>query len=269
MAGEVVKFDVQTEGLGEFWGVAPSYHERRSRDPLSADELLEIILTIIDENGEEANGLFIVEYGKQSLHVKLDNGALAISNPNNANYQNVAISPSDLKASLTDFFNLQKDATVATDSHIILLEWIIAVLAGGGMIAAFYFAYQYMSKAVDFMPEPDYVEVQDQKDYAAHQKEIAGIYATEFEDGETLLVLKQDGQWEFHDLEKGSGKSFTVTQVEAGLCRPVYQKGKLAILTDSNYLFFWERDGVLRFQDRQYIRAATSPDELSLVKFPD
>ena len=48
MLSEFVKFDVQTEGLGEFWGVAPDYHDRRSRDPMSAEELEEILMTILD-----------------------------------------------------------------------------------------------------------------------------------------------------------------------------------------------------------------------------
>ena len=266
---EVVKFDVQTEGLGEFWGVAPNYHERRSRDPMSADELLEVILTILDENGKESNGLFILENNKKTIHLKLDSGTLEISNPNDANYQNVAVTPDDLKATLSDFFKLSKDGKVVPNAHIILLEWIIAIIAGGGMIAAFYFAFHYLTREVDFMPKPDFMEVQDQKDYAGHLKDMIGIYATEFADGETLLVIREDGQWEFHDLEKGNGKNFILTQVEAGLCRPVYQKGRLALLTDSNFLFYWERDGVLRFQERQYVRAGKSPDELPFVKFPD
>jgi len=269
LVSEVVKFDIQTEGLGEFWGVAPNYHERRSRDPMSADELLEIILTILDDNGNDANGLFIIEHGKKSVHIRLNSGILEISNPNDANYQNVAVSPHDLKATLSDFFQLSKDGKAVPNAHIIMLEWIIAVVASGGMLAAVTFAIHYLNKEVNFMPKPDYMEVQDEKDYADHLKALAGIYVTEFKDGETLLSVMPDGQWEFHDLEKGKGKSFVLNQVEAGLCRPVYQKGRLALLTDSNFLFYWEREGVLRFQERQYTLAGKSPAELQFVAFPD
>jgi hypothetical protein len=269
MVAEEVKFDIQTEGLGEFWGVAPSYRDRRSRDPMSADELLEIILTILDENGEEANGLFIIEHSHNCVHIRLDNGALVLSDPNDANYQNVAISIDDLKASLADFFSLRKDGTKVQNTHVIILQWIIALVAGGGMVAAFYFAFHHLKKEVEFMPNPEFVEVRDQKDFSDHLKELTGIYITELQDGETLLHIQEDGRWDFYDMEKGKGRNFVLTKVEEGLCRPIYQKGRLALLTDSNFLFYWESEGILKFQDRRYTRTAKSMAELSFVRLPN
>lgn len=269
MPDEFVKFDVQTEGLGEFWGVAPDYHERRSRDPMSADELKEILLTIIDENGKDANGLFVIEHLNRIVNLRINSGVLEISDPNNANYQNVAISLDDVSKSLEDFFNLKKGGKTVQNSHIIILEWIIALVAGSGMIGAFYFANQYLEKEVSFMPKPDFVEVQNNADFQNHLKKMTGIFVTELEDGESLLFIQGDGRWDFYDLERGTGNNFLLNEVEGGLCRPVYQAGRLALLTDSNFLFYWESEGVMYFQDRKYIRTAVTPNELPFVSFPD
>ncbi len=269
MPNELVKFDVQTEGLGEFWGVAPNYHERRSRDPMSAEELKDILLTIHDENGKEANGLFIIEHTNRRVNLRINSGVLEISDPNNANYQNVVISIDDLSKYLEDFFQLQKGGKHVQNSHIIILEWIIALIAGAGMVGAIYFAFQYLDKEVDFMPKPDFVEIQDHTDFQNHLKKMTGIFVTELEDGETLLFIQEDGRWDFFDLERSVGNNFILTEIEGGLCRPVYQTGRLGLLTDSNFIFFWESEGVIYFQDRKYILTAKTSNELPFVSFPD
>jgi hypothetical protein len=257
MPSEFVKFDVQTEGLGEFWGVAPDYHDRRSRDPMSAEEL------------KDANGLFIIEHMNRRVNLRINSGVLEISDPNNANYQNVVISIDDLAKYLEDFFQLKKGGKHVQNTHIIILEWVIALITGAGMIGAIYFASQYLNKEVNFMTKPDFVEVQDHTDFQNHLDRMTGIFATELEDGETLLFIHDDGRWDFYDLERGVGNNFILIEIEGGLCRPVYQAGRLALLTDSNFLFYWDSEGVLYFQDRKYIRMAKTPNELPFVSFAD
>ena len=137
------------------------------------------------------------------------------------------------------------------------------------MIGAIYFAFQQLEKEVDFMPKPDFVEVQDHTDFQNHLKKMTGIFVTELEDGETLLFIQEDGRWDFFDLERSVGNNFILTEIEGGLCRPVYQTGRLGLLTDSNFIFFWESEGVIYFQDRKYILTAKTSNELPFVSFPD
>jgi hypothetical protein len=270
MQDNSVKFEVQTEGLGEFWGVAPNYRERRDREPMTIEAITEVIQTILEESGEEASGLFILEYAKKYLHIKIDGTTVELSRPNDANYQNIAVDPEDLQSSILDFFKIERESgDESKKSHVLLVEWIVLVLAGATMLGAFYFALSFIERDKAFMAEPDYIEVSNKDDLHEHLRELSGIYLTDLQDGETAIRLETDGRWAFYDLKQESRDRFIPELVEQGQCRPVYQKGKLAILTDNNYLFYWESKGVLRFQDRPYVLSAKTASEVSSVEFPE
>ena len=264
-----LKFEVQTEGLGEFWGITPVRHERIAREPMTAGEIEEIVLSILAENDTESSGLIILKRGHRALQIDLESGSISMSDPQNVNYQNISISRDDLSSSILSYFNLLEERHEERKSATGASQWMVAIAAGSISFATFYYSFQHLTRDFHFMPKPEFVEVEDDRDYREHLKAMSGVYITEWEDGETLLNLKGDGTWEFYDIERARNPKFSLNEVEQGDCRPVYQKGRLALLTRNYYVFKWESEGVLSFQERRYIRTAVTENEVPFVTFPN
>ncbi len=264
-----LKFDIQTEGLGQFWGITPGRNERIMRDPMTVDEIRDIILSILEENETEANCQIFLKRGIKKLEIQLVNGSISISDPANVNYQNISVSIDDLESSILSFFKVLPQDEEQKRSGAGLVQWTIAIVAGTISFATFNYAIRFLQRDFQFMPKPEFIEVENKADYNQHLREMAGIYITEWEDGETLLSLKNDGRWEFYDIERGRNQKFLLDDVEGGIFRPIYQKGRLALLTENFYVFRWESEGVLSFQERRYIRTANSEDEVPFITFPN
>ena len=262
-----LKFDVQTEGLGEFWGIAPDRHERITRAPMSLEEIEAVAISILEENEQDSSGQIFLKKGSRTLQIDLEGGVFQISDPDNFNYQNISIKKDDLASSILSFFNLLEEPEEARKAGTSVMQWMIAGAAVIISFAAFSFVIRHLHEEFQFMPKPEFMEVEDNRDYQKHLRDMSGVYITNWEDGETLLRLKSDGSWEFYDLDRGGNQDFRLLEVESGECRPVYQKGRLALLTQNFYIFQWESEGVLSFQERRYIRTATNKDEVPFVSF--
>ena len=70
-----------------------------------------------------------------------------------------------------------------------------------------------------------------------------------------LLELTPDGTWAFFDVEKGAVGSFILSNLNEGQFRPVYESGRVAILTDARYIFYPEStESELMFLQRRFKR---------------
>lgn len=269
MPNEPVKFSVWTEGLGEIWGITPDNPERRQRKPMSALEIHSIVDKLINDFGEEGNGLFIIDYKGKVLNLELLKGRLEMSDPSNLNYQNISLSLDELEQILLDYFDIKEKEVVVRNSHVILIEWIIAITVGCAMIASIVYVRDFLESRDYFLPEPDYVEIENQEDFRHHLSRLSGIFITDLDAGQTVIEIHADGRWGFYDLERVSVRKFNCLPVENGLCRPVYSEGQLSLLTDVHFLFKVSNKDTLLFQDRKYIRVADSRDDLPFVVFPE
>lgn len=269
MPNEPVKFSVWTEGLGEIWGITPDNLERRQREPMSTLEIHSIVEKLVDDFGEDGNGLFIVEYKGKVVHLELIRGGLELSNPNDLNYQNISISIDELEQSLLDYFGIEEKEAVTRNSHVILIEWIIAIIVSCAMVFSIVYVRDFLKSRDYFLPEPDYTEIENQDDFRNHLSRLSGIFITDLDAGQTVIEIQADGRWGFYDLEKTSVRKFNCLPVENGLCRPVYSEGQLSLLTDVFFLFKVSNKDTLLFQDRKYIRVANSRDDLPFVAFPE
>ena len=269
MPNEPLKFSVWTEGLGEIWGITQENLERRHREDMSVTEIHSIADKLISDFGEDANGLFIIEDKGKDLNLELVKGGLEISDPSNLNYQNISISLEELEQSILDYFGIKEEEVIVRNSHVILIEWIIAITVGCAMVASILYVKDFLESRDHFIPKPDFTEIKSQEDFRNHLSRMSGVYMTDLDVGETVIEIHADGRWGFYDLEKASLRKFTCLPVENGLCRPVFSEGQLSLMTDAFYLFKVSNADTLVFQDRKYIRAGKSRDDLPFVAFPE
>ncbi|MEX0331745.1 MAG: hypothetical protein AB3N64_10015 [Puniceicoccaceae bacterium] len=269
----MIKLTVWTEGLGEFWGIASAQKERRQRGEMNPDEVVTIIGNIIEENTHDANGLFILESSGRRLNVTLSNGVVEVSDPRDANYQNVAIAESELTEYLIKFF-----APAAAESNenlrtplVQTLEYVVAIAAIVVFGLTIRFVIGFMQDSSQFMPEPEAVEISDRIQVQNLKVQYAGVYATRMRDGEMVIELRDDGTWNYYDIQGGSLGSFILSPVNSGQFRPVYESGRLAILTDSRYLFYpsTNLEEGITFLQRPFKKIANTRDDLPYVSFPD
>lgn len=259
---------VWTEGLGEFYGIAREERERRERDPMSLDEVVDLILRILAENEpSEVEGLFVLEHGQKQANLRFLGGQLELSNPREVNYQNVMVAIDDLRAALADFFDLHEAPEPVRRSHLILLEWVIAVVVGCGMVAAFVMVADFLEKRDTFIPEPDHLGYASAQETKSAMTRLSGIYVTELASGQTLLEISPEGRWGFYDLTGGTGSFIDAMMVESGEFRLVHTEGGLALLADSNYLFQVNSRDTLVFQDRRYLQTGKLRDDVPFLRF--
>ena len=138
-----------------------------------------------------------------------------------------------------------------TRSLLTILGISIGVAAVVALGFAIRFVDGYLDQTSEFIPKPMALEIDNPVESRDLTVKYSGVYATRIDDGEMLLELKRDGTWGFYDVRKGSVGSFILQAVKSGNCRPVYEAGRLAILTDTRYLFYPENDKAgLVFQDQ-------------------
>jgi hypothetical protein len=272
MESSEVKLSIWTEGLGEFWGIAPDQKERRQRDNMSPEELADVINAILEENDHTANGLFALEAEGRILNLALTNGVIEMSDPKDINYQNVAIAEADLVSFLTDFFarKVEQERSNLRTPLLQAIEYTVAVIAILALGLTIRFVIHYLEDASQFMPNYETTEIGNLKESKTLTVKMAGVYATRIDDGEMILELKTDGTWGFFDIANGTVGSFILNTVSGGNFRPVYESGRLAILTDTRYLFYpGEHQKELIFLDRRFKRIGNTRDDLPFVSFPD
>ena len=262
---------VWTEGLGEFWGIAPELIERRQREPMTPETLANVIDNILLENGHTASGLFILEAANKRLNLALTHGVIEISDPKNVNYQNVAMALDDLVKYLEAFFFTEVAANVEQTkaSPVRMVEYIVASAAVVFLIFTVSFVSKFLENNSGFMPVPEITEIGNQDEIHDAQNRYAGVYTTGMDDGETILELKKDGSWGFYDIQRSTAGSYFLDLVQMGNYRPVYKSGRLAILTDSLYLLYPEDQENLLFLQRSFSRVAKTREDLTNVAFPD
>jgi len=271
MASSNLKLAVWTEGLNEDWIAFPSLDGHVERDPMTPGEVVEILERINEENGGAATCLFILQANNRRLHLTLARGSYSVSDPGNANYQNVKLDVREVPTFLEGYFDktssgIPEHAEIRS-SHLRLLEGTIAMAAVLVLAVTVYFVSRYMNTQSSFMPEPTVNELTKPEalDYITR---YAGIYATQIGDGEMVIELDKNGHWSYYDVWKQSGGSFTLTEVEAGSYRPVLDRGRLAALTDTNFLFYLSEENRLEFLQRHFSRVARNREDLPYVKFP-
>ena len=271
MEASAVNLKVWTEGLGEFWGITPQ-KDRRQRDDMTPEAIVDVIHTIIEENSHDANGLFILESGGRRLNLNLSNGVVEVSDPRNANYQNVAIAESELAAYLNSFFvkEVETQKENLRTPLVQKLEYLVAVIVVVALGLSIRFVMQFMEDNSQFMPEPQTADIADMKELRSLTIQYAGVYATNMREGEMVIELKEDGTWFYYDMQSGSLGSYILEPVKAGSFRPVYESGRLAILTDARYVFYPDSEnGRITFLQRPFKRIGNSRDDLPYLSFPE
>ena len=239
---------------------------------MTPEELVEIISGMIQENSHNATGLFIIQTKSRTLNLALNNGVIEFSDPKNANYQNVAIVESELISYLDGYFaeEATEEGSVLRTPLIRTLEYIVAIAAILALGLTIRFVVQHLEDSSQFFPLPETVEIKDLKESRSLMVKHAGVYATRLDDGEMLLELTPDGTWAFFDVEKGAVGSFILSNLNEGQFRPVYESGRVAILTDARYIFYPEStESELMFLQRRFKRLGNSRDDLPFVAFPD
>ena len=99
-------------------------------------------------------------------------------------------------------------------------------------------------------------------------EDFSGIYATGMRDGAMLIQLNIDSTYQYFDLRRSGHQRFILESVESGKFRPVYEMGKLAFLTEQNYIFYPQKTKLI-FQDRTYELIGQSEQDLPFIAFPD
>jgi len=259
-------------GLDENWITFTGLTGHVEREAMSPEEVAETLLRINQENGDSATCQFILQGNGHRLTLSLNRGTLTVSDPAKANYQNVALQLTELGAFLQQFF-AGKPAHVAAfpeevrQSHLHLLEGIIALVAVVVFGITVYFVSRYMKNESGFIPMPEVTEIGSGPDAKQHLVRYAGVYATRIGDGEMVLELKEDGSWGYYDMFKSQSGSFDLQMVEEGTCRPVLEQARMALLADNHYLFYPAENGRMVFQQRRYSRIGNTRDDLPFLKF--
>lgn len=240
---------------------------------MTPEQVVSIIHDILEENGHDANGLFILESGEYRLNLNLNNGVIEISDPRNANYQNVAIAESELVGYLHKFFApvVQEEKKDSLRTPLVQkLEYLVALIVVVALVVTIRFVIQFMEDGSQFMPEPEATEIADVQEMRSLTVQNAGIYVTKMRDGEMAIELKDDGTWAYYDMRSGSLGAFILDTVDEGTFRPVYESGRLAILTDARYLFYPnQQEGSIVFLDRPFKRVGNTRDDLPYLSFPE
>lgn len=273
MGSQALELTVWTEGLGEFWGIQPDQRDRRQRENMTPEQLAAVINAILEENNHDANGLFILELGERRLNLALTNGVIEVSDPQNANYQNVALAESELTSFLHEFYaspEEEEEKAFIRTPLVQKLELAVAIISIAALGLTLKFVVGYLDASSAFMPEVAAEEIKDKAQSRQLVVKYAGIYATSMEDGEMVLEIQEDGSWGYYDMQASTVGSFILNVVNAGNCRPVINAGRPAILTDNRYLFYPSNgERLLHFLDRPFKRIGNTRDDLPYLSFPD
>jgi hypothetical protein len=273
MGSHELELSVWTEGLGEFWGIQPEQRERRRRDDMAPEQLADIIHAILEENNHDANGLFILASGDRRLNLALSNGVIEISDPQNLNYQNVALAEAELIAFLNDFFARpaeEEEAPLLRTPLVQKVEYAVAIISIVALALTLKFVVGYLNRSSEFMPEVEAVEITDPTESRQLVVKYSGIYATSMDDGEMVLEIQDDGKWHFYDMQSSTLGSFILNMVKGGNFRPVVNLGRPAILTDTRYLFYPSNaEKTLHFLNRPFKRIGNTRDDLPYLSFPE
>lgn len=220
-------------------------------------------------HGAAANGLFILEEEGKRLQLALNSGVIEISDPGNMNYQNVTLGNTDPLAYLQDRF-AKPGETLQPDSRTVRwMESICAILAVVVLCGTGFFLAQFLSRDSQFMPKPVTLEIKDPVEAQEITHRYAGVYVTRVADGEMMIEIRPDGTWGYYDMYRGRPGFFDLDPVSAGTFKPVIDGEKVAIQTDTRFLFYPEESDRLIFLERPFRRIGLSRDELPYFGFPD
>ena len=268
MQQAAIKLIVWTEGLDPHWGQDAELKERLERGPMSLSAVVEEIEKIKNFYEEEANALFVLERGKRQLHVTLVNGKVEISDPGDPNYQNISLSDSGLESFLGDHF-MHETVEETVQAHRFRLAKLITVTTAiAALLVAAILLNTYVAYDSTFIPEPEVAKIDNPAQASIHLDEYAGVYATNVGDGEMVFEINLDGTWKFYDMFHSTKGFYSLQEVVGGKWQPVYEKGRLALMTDNRYLLYPEKNNALVFLDRNFERIATNRNDLPYLKFP-
>lgn len=264
----IAKIGLWTEGLNENWGLDINNRRRIDRGRLNILDLRVIVKRVRKRNRAGAECLLILEGGGRYLEIHVNEHDLLLSNPQDPNYQNVTIQDKDLREYVEQYFTVAVEASQFEWTPSLVMQCVTLLLVLAGLGVALVFASRFFAQEAGFIQKPAVIKVTDPIDEANAIEEYSGIYATGMWDGGMMIELKIDGTFHYYDLKRSGHQLFILEPVQSGQFEPVYEMGKLALLTDLNYIFYPE-DGIIVFQDRTYELVAQNRQGLPNVAFPD
>jgi hypothetical protein len=264
----IAKIELWTEGLNENWGLDINNRRRIDRGRLNIPDLRLIVKRLRKRNRAGAECLLILDGGGRYLEVHVSEHDLLLSNPQDPNYQNVTIQDKDLKEYVERYFTVAVEAAVFEWTPSLIMQCVTLLLVLTGLGIALVFLSKYFAAESGFIPKPIVIEVTDPIELASVVEDFSGIYATGMRDGAMLIQLNIDSTFQYFDMKSSSHQRYILKPVESGKFKPVYDMGRLAFLTEQNYLFYPEKTKLI-FQDRSYDLVGQSEQDLPFIAFPD
>ena len=271
------QLSVWTEGLSEDWITFSGLEGRMERPPMSPEQISVLASRINEENGMGATCRFILQGRGHQLILEMNQGKYAVSDPDNAKYQNVGIADDSLEKFLQDYFHgvTRKEPAIKTQPepeapvrNWRIMEGSIAVAVLLAFIATVVVIRKYPEKITSFVSDPQVEEFTDQGEARRLVEQWAGVYATTVHDGGTVLELKETGEWAYYEIWRFKSGNYVMDKLHAGEYRAVLDHDRAAILTDSRFLFYPSRKDQLVFLEKPFNRIGDRLEDLSYLVFP-
>ena len=272
-----MKFKVWTEGLDEMWFPLSEAKERIDREILTAEEVAEAIENLHGECDASTPCLFILEAHGQRLRISLNGDHIEASNPEDRNYQNVTLQPSEICAFLEDYFALPEEEEETRRYRIRIIEWVAVGIALLGLVFTVQLTRNYLEEQSYFTPKPEVVEIEDKSVASSIITNYTGVYVSELRNSGLAIELKKNQEWAFYDIRQSAPGKFTLEPIHSGAHRAAYSLDKKPIIvTDTHFTFSLNAtlaDGVpnrnhLVFQQRLFKKIAATREDLPHVQFP-
>jgi len=258
-----------TEYLTEDWRFDADYRQRLSRGVIETSDLEDIIDEIREVNDGGCEGILFMQEKARSLQVAIKDEHLVVSDPQNPNYQNVKMPVEELEDFVTQYFSLLEDGSERLSFPVQILQMAFFLVVFGGVATGLYFISKtYMQKS-SFLPMPLVEEIREPEERVDLLERHSAIYATGIRDGGLVIQLERNGDYRFYDMEKVRTGRYQLVTVESGKWRPTRQAGRVALVTDDNFVFYPDRQMDLVFLQRPFKRIAGGEAELPHVFFPE
>ncbi|NDV61683.1 hypothetical protein G0Q06_04400 [Puniceicoccales bacterium CK1056] len=264
----IAKIELWTEGLNENWGLDINNRRRIDRGRLNPAELRLIAKRVRKRNRTGAECLLILTGGDRYLEVHVNENDLLLSNPQDPNYQNVTIPDKDLKDYVEQYFTVSIEATPFEWTPSLVMQCITLLLVLLGLGVVLVFVSRHFSKETGFVQKPAIIELNDPIASASAIEDYSGIYATGMWDGAMLIELNIDSTFSYYDIKRSGQQRYILELVHSGTYKPVSEMGRMAFLTELNFIFYPDEEAII-FQDREYELIAQSRQDLPFIAFTD
>jgi hypothetical protein len=265
----VRKISVWTEWLSEEWGWNSQNRQRIDRGRHLHTEIPLIIDRIRNLNGPDFECLLILQSKGRNLEISLRQHELHVSDPQDPNYQNVALAEGGLTDFIDHYFQLSSDEVSAHFLPAIILRIAFMALYICIVSGILIFLYYLFLSETGFFPKVEVTEIEDATQRQQLTREFSGIYATRVADGGMAIELKPEGIFRYYDLRKFAPGKFRLDEVTAGSWRPAYEGGQVALVTGVRYVFYSDGSDRILFLERPFDRIGTLPEDVPYLSFPE